>query len=174
MYFETGCRRGELLGLTWRYVDFKNQTIQIQCTLVNNPYTYGWDIKSTPKTAASERIVNISRENMEYLRFLYEEAKKYDQIFSIDSFVFLNKVNKPYCPKKVSETFKLACKAVGITKNISLHSTRHTFATKMLNNNIPIPIVQRIGGWGKATTLLNVYGHSDDNEAKAAMEKVIF
>ena len=174
MFFETGCRRGELLGLTWRYVDFENGTIQIQQTLVNNPYTYGYSLKSTPKTAASERLVYVSSENIEYLRNLYEYAKTHDENFSLDKFVFLNKMRRPYCPKKVSETFKAACNAVGIEKNVSLHSTRHSFATKMLNNKIPIPIVQRLGGWGKATTLLNVYGHSDNDMAKAAMEQVIF
>lgn len=172
LYFETGCRRGELLGLTWRYVDFKASKITIQRTLINNPYTYGYELKDTPKNRNSVRDIYINDDDIRHLKFLYEYAKYKDKDFSLDSIVFLNAERKPYCPKKISQTFKQAAIAVGINKNVSLHSTRHTFATRMIDAAVPIPTIQLLGGWGKPDTLLRIYAHADALKAREAIKRV--
>lgn len=172
MYAETGCRRGELLGLTWRYVNFDAKTITIQRTLINNCYTSSYEMKNTPKNKSSIRDIYIGDGNMSRLRLYYAYACKHDTDFSTDSLVFLNRNRKPYSPKKISETFKNAVKKCGIDKNVSLHSCRHSFATKLISNNVPLNLIQLIGGWGKATTLLNTYVHGDNQLALQAMQKV--
>jgi integrase len=174
MYFATGCRRGELLALPWRYVDFDRHTITIQNTIVYNPNNGRWVIKLYPKNPNSIRTIYVSDENMAQLKKMHDYAKTHDKNFGVDSLVFLNKLRQPNCPKKITVYFKTAVRAVGIEKNVSLHSTRHTFATKLINAKVPIPVVQRLGGWGKPNTLLSIYAHSDVKAELEAMQKVIF
>ena len=174
LYFETGCRRGELLGLTWRYVNFKNESIQIQKTLVYDGNNYRGYLKDTPKTAASERTLYLNKQDMSHLSFLYDYALKHDKDFSIDSYVFLNANRRPFSPKRVSDAFRDACVTMHIDKNVSLHSTRHTFATKLINSKVPLTIVKKIGGWSKSQTLLDIYAHANnDDEVKKAMQNTM-
>lgn len=88
---------------------------------------------------------------------MYDYTKFHDKNFGLDSLVFLNKLRRQNCPKKITEYFKTAIRAVEIEKNVSLHSTRHTFATQLITARVPIPVVQRLGGWGKPNTLLSIY-----------------
>lgn len=171
MYFETGCRRGELLALSWDDINFAAHTIHVHKTIINNPYTHKWEVKLSPKNDASIRYIFISENNMNYLRYMYQRAKKNQYP---NEFVFVNRLKNPYNPKKITACFKNACRAVGIVKNVTLHSTRHTFASKLINEGAPIPVVQAIGGWGKPNTLLSVYAHSQEEVQKEVMQRIIF
>ena len=174
MYFETGCRRGELLGLTWRYVDLENNTIQIQKTIIEGESNRAL-LKLTPKNIHSERLIPISREVVDKLKFYLIFAKKKNPKGYLDALVFPKDASgSPLLPETITGYFRKARKALGIKKNISLHSTRHTFASKLINSGVPIPVVQELGGWGEATTLMNVYTHSLKGESKKAMQRVIF
>lgn len=54
-------------------------------------------------------------------------------------------------------------------KRLSLHSTRHTVATKLVNANVPIPSIQAIGGWASPDTILHNYAHQDEEITAKAM-----
>lgn len=62
----SGCRRGELLGLKWDHVDWENQQIHIDCTLL-----YAGDrgvYEGTPKTKDSVRTIKLPEQTMGLLR----------------------------------------------------------------------------------------------------------
>src|SRR5574344_727324 len=71
----TGCRRGEIMGLKWNKIDFKNNQIKIDVNLL-----YSKDIgiyEDTPKTEQSKRIINIPHELIELLRTYKKQYNEY-------------------------------------------------------------------------------------------------
>ncbi len=57
--------------------------------------------------------------------------------------------------------------------NAHLHSTRHTFASRLIRAGIPIHVICKIGGWESSSTLLNVYTHVLQNEMRKALYKIL-
>lgn len=159
LYFLTGCRRGEILGLTWRYVDFENDCFYIRKTLIKDEYNHEIILKDGGKTKASSRTVYIPHSVMETLKKNKEERSA-----GLDDFVFVNRSGKrPFWPDDITEFFRRARVACGIKKHVSLHSARHTFATRLAGDGVPIPVIQAMGGWSNPRTLLNNYMHTDQD-----------
>ena len=62
LIIDTGCRRGEICGLRWQSVNFKDKTITIENNLVYTSAKKGGKgvFEDTPKTDASARVIDIS------------------------------------------------------------------------------------------------------------------
>ena len=70
----SGCRKGEILGLQWRSVSFKDNHINIIQTLAS-----GKDNRlylEQPKTKNSKRIVSLDKQTMEVLKHWKKEQRK--------------------------------------------------------------------------------------------------
>jgi len=161
-YFETGCRRGELIGLTWEYVHLREGYIDIQNVMAWNPDEKRWMLKNTPKTVSSERSIPLSGGVLQYLMRIYLIRKP-----KATDYVFLNRERNPFNPKHVSRDFRKAVAQCGIDiQNVSLHTTRHTFATRLVENGVDITTAMSLGGWAKASTMLDIYTHARKNLSK--------
>ncbi len=71
----TGCRRGEIMGLKWTKIDFKNNQIKIDTNLL-----YAKDrgiYEDTPKTEQSKRVINIPTELIDLLRAYKKQYNEY-------------------------------------------------------------------------------------------------
>ena len=165
MFFLTGCRRSELLGLTWRDVDFDHNCIRIEGALLRTEH-YRFVRVDRTKTKASRRTIFVPARAMARLRFWYKMRQA-----ELDDFVFLTKFGNPFNPMIVSQHFHEAILACGIKKNVSLHSARHTFATTLANAGVPMYVIQKQGGWGSLQTLETRYLHEDAEKARRYMEK---
>jgi len=155
-YFETGCRRSEAIGITWDDVDFSNNTIYINKILlfINGKSEFQY----ATKTDGSTRLLYLNNDTMDYLKQMYKTDIK--KGYSKDGLIFRDKNNKPYHSNNISYIFKLYIYKSGVNSNLTLHSTRHTMATKLINKGVAIPVIQKIGGWATAKTLLNIYAHA--------------
>ncbi len=58
----------------------------------------------------------------------------------------------------LSKDFKAQLDKAGV-KNIRFHDLRHTAASLMLNNGVPVIVVSKILGHSKTSTTLDIYGH---------------
>lgn len=170
MYFETGCRRGEILGIPWRNVNFVKKSIFIKQTVIKDIENFKGKIKGTPKTEASIRWVRLSDKTMYTLKIMYELQKRNELDFSEDTLIFHKKDGSCYTPASISQCFKRYVRILGLDERLSLHCTRHTMAKILLKEKVPLPTIQHIGGWADVTTLLNTYGHSDIEEETDAMK----
>lgn len=174
LLFYTGCRRGEILGLSWNNINFKSNYIIINQTLIvenNQPI-----LKNRTKTQGSMRTIPIPQELKLELRFHQrkqaEEKRQSPSWENPANLVFINKDGSPHHPKYFSRNFKATIKRIGLPASLHIHSTRHTFATNMLQLGIPITDVQALGGWTTPTVLLAIYAHTVQKSHKKAIQKL--
>lgn len=170
-FFETGCRRGELLALQWKDVDFVNHTIHISKSicrgLVDGKYK---EFVGETKTKSSLRSIPISNRLCLILQYNYNKYK-----FDADMFVFPpNRGNyyKWISLQSVEKAFMQIRAKSGIDNSLTIHCIRHTFASKLLNCGVDIPTVQMLGGWSSPNVLLQIYAHSNNQHAKKMLQSV--
>lgn len=118
----TGMRKQELFRLTWEQVDLENDII----------YLSGRQTKTR-----RYRTIPIHPE----LKKIFLEIKKQE----IDSpYVFVNpRTLRPVTD--IRKRLKSACQRAGI-KPCTLHQLRHTFATMLVAQGTPLPVVQQLLG----------------------------
>lgn len=167
----TGMRRGECIGLQWRDVDDTHSIIRIER---NVTYTAKSGILvSTPKTAASVRVVPVMDATLSLLRQLKEQRQKeHPNTLIEDSFIFHGETDifTPRDPDAVTRRVKRFMKASGLP-DMSPHDLRHSCATLLLGSGADIKSVQEILGHTNASTTLNFYVRSDMAMMKTATDK---
>jgi integrase len=158
----TGMRISELLALEWSDIDFVRGTINI-----NKQYYKG--NLATPKTYKSTRRVSVPSEVLEELKNLKEKSKVLSKIvFCGSSGKYINQ------NKFVKNWFKKAMKAIG-KPDYNFHCLRHTYATFLIQNGVPINYVSERLGHSSPQTTLNVYNHAMPkitNQAMNLFEKI--
>ncbi len=137
MYYielSTGLRRGELLGLKWSDIDWKNGiiTVRRQVARVNGEIT-----EAPLKTKNSYRRVSISPQAIEVLK---QQQAKTDS-----EYVFPSPTGGPISPDSVNNMLKRVLARASIPK-VRFHDLRHTFATIALQNGVDIKTVSSILG----------------------------
>ena len=177
---ELGLRRGELAGLEWDNIDFKNNIVDIKNNLV---YTNTSVIVDTPKTEEGKRSIYISDE-------LLEELKKHKKIQSINklqygslheenkfnnknyNFIFTWENGKYIHPNYFTLKFSRLIKISNINKKVRFHDIRHTNATLLLKQGVDFKIIQARLGHSDISTTLNIYSHVTTEMQKSATEKL--
>ncbi len=161
MYYielSTGLRRGELLGLKWPDIDWKNGIITVhrQIARVN-----GEIVESPLKTKNSYRRVSISPQAIEVLK--QQKAKTNSE------YVFPSPTGGPISPDSVNNMLKRVLARAGIPK-VRFHDLRHTFATVALQNGVDIKTVSSILGHFSAGFTLDTYAHVTTAARKEAAQ----
>ena len=113
----TGFRRGELLGLKWQDIDWKNGIMKVrrQVARVDSQI-----VEAPLKTKNSYRAVSISPQAIEVLR---EQKHKTN-----DAYVFPSPNGGPISPDSVNNMLKRILERAGIPK-VRFHDLRHTFSS---------------------------------------------
>lgn len=174
LLFYTGCRRSEILGLTWDCIDMDMNQIHIRKVLVNiNGQAY---LKNYPKTKTSVRTIPlhpmIIKMLKEHQRKQHIEAKNNTSWNNCHNLVFCNKDGSPHSPTYFLHNFKNAIRRLGLPKNLRVHSTRHTFATNLLQLGVSIADVQHLGGWSDTRVVLEIYSHTVKESHRTAVQKL--
>ena len=177
LYANTGCRRGELLGLTWDNVDLKAGTIEICRALVPVGYTV---VVSEPKTDAGYRTIKIPawvgavlkrhKADQRAEQMAHRDVWGKDRPAEVDglNLVFTNEVGRELHPDRVSKLFEAA-----VTKSkqpkISLHGLRHTHGTIMCNElGVPVAVVSKRLGHSKTSMTYDFYVHGTSEQDRAS------
>ena len=143
----TGLRRGELLGLKWKDVDFTNGTIRVQRQVAR---INGEIVEAPLKTKNSYRTVTIGPDAVEILK---EQKEKTD-----DEYVFPSPNGGPISPDSVNHMLQRVLKRAGLPQ-VRFHDLRHTFATLALQNGVDIKTVSGMLGHFSAGFTLDTYTH---------------
>jgi len=155
--FFTGARSGEILALKWEDIDFVTDTISINKTIAEGYI-------NSPKTNSSNRDIEMLPEAKKFLKAQQLETglKK--------SFVFLNHRDEYYGSNThFYDNFQRTLKRLGLEQR-SLHNTRHTFASMMLNNNIDPLWVSNTLGHENLNITLSIYTHYMPKKQKMVID----
>jgi len=153
----TGLRRGEALGLHWADVHLMERTLFVRYSLstVNNNVLH----LGPPKTKASRNWVAMSPRVQAALQ---RQARIQQALLPVGAplqgLVFSHLDGSPLRPQWVLDQLRKRTAETGLPR-IGLHDLRHTAATIMISENIPIALVSKTLRHSTLATTLNVYGH---------------
>ena len=173
----TGVRLGELMGLEWQDVDFKNGIISI-----NRSSQYLSDMgvfTKTPKTESSIREIAIPEfiiSLLEEYKLWYEEQKSiYGELWTNSDRLFVQADGKPMHPSSISKWFVRYVSTIGLPV-INFHGLRHTNASLLVAQNVDIAVVSARLGHAQISTTLDFYVHpllSHNRKAGYALENLL-
>lgn len=158
--FFTGVRPGEAMAL--RFSDFNDNYVHINHNLTSK----GGRILDTPKNISSNRFVVIDDYLISELCKLKDYyILKYNDV-RFDYFIFGGL--KPLAPTTINRIKLNACSKVNI-RPITLHQFRHSHATLLVNEGIPISDVSKRLGHSKISTTLDIYVHNNLEQEKRVL-----
>ena len=158
-----GLRRGEVLGLEWKDIDFDNQTMSINRTSQYRNSRTG-TYTSTPKTKTSKRILKISQSTVRLMqRYQFEQnehrVKLGDQWVETDR-LFIGWNGEPLHPNTPYRWLHEFCDEQELAFK-GLHAFRHAYATTAITSNaIDMKTVSAVLGHSQTSTTLNIYAHA--------------
>ena len=185
----SGMRRGELMGLEWKDIDFVNGTMDIRRT---SQYVHGMGIitKDT-KNATSQRVIRLPEKAID---LLYEYKQWWEdqrellqgywqeqiQITYVDGKteqvkndrLFIQEDGSPMNPDSLTDWTDKFVKRHGLPK-FSPHSLRHTNASLLIANGVNISTVSKRLGHSNISTTAKIYTHaiqSADEKAAVVLE----
>lgn len=182
LFLSTGLRSGELRGLEWQDIDFKNKLIHVTGTLCQSAET-GWR-KDTPKSKTSKRDIpmlgnverllkRVKRQQMERKLYLGE---KWQPLKGFENLVFTNPFGYPMAPKTLSSKIdKIQAQIVKDGhefERITPHSFRHTFATRCIENGMTPQVLKTILGHGSLAMTMDLYAHVLPDTKAEEMQKI--
>ena len=160
----SGVRRGELIGLEWSDVDFKNETININKSTQYLP-------ENDTKTECSNRIVPIpnyiTKTLLEYKEWYDEQKDILGDKWINSNKLFIQDDGKPMYPDTIGKWFKPYIEKLGLPI-IKFHGIRHTNATLMIANNVDIATVSARLGHASINTTIKYYVHPLEKNMKKA------
>lgn len=187
----TGLRVGEAVGLRWNDVDFDNNTISVNHTLIYYNHAKGgcYFGINTPKTRAGERTIPM----IESVREAILQEKEYQReagikctarVDGFTDFIFVNRfgntqhqgtLNKALrriirdCNQEILDKAKDKDNVI-LLPNFSCHTLRHTFTTRLCESGINIKVIQSVLGHSDVSTTLDIYADVTKDLKKAEMQ----
>lgn len=120
---------------------------------------------------SKERLVPISRRAIAEINlYLAEFRQKLNVVKGSEDIVFLNRSGRKLSRVMIFTIIKKLVAAAGITKNVSPHTFRHSFATHLLNGGANLRSVQEMLGHESIVTT-EIYTHVNTEHLKAAIAK---
>lgn len=177
----TGLRIGEILGLKWSDIDFKNNELHVnrnlqKVALYEDDKIIGYEVvESTPKTKNSLRTIPVPQNIIKKLKTHKKEQNELilllQEEYDNKNYVFCNKLGKPIEDKRPGRNLKTILTSIGI-EPIKFHALRHTYATRLFEAGIPPKTVQHLMGHSDIETTMNIYTHVMKEQKLEAVEKI--
>lgn len=194
----TGMRIGEILGLTWEDIDFRNERIYVNRTLLCFQEAKGKPCVpkfQAPKTNAGSRVIPMVTEVTRALRMhrlhqntlMAELGNHYQPKEGFENLVFTSQFGsplfEPYINRNLSRIVsKINKQEQALAKkegrdpvpfeNVTPHALRHTFATRAFENGMKPKTVQEILGHNSLSMTMDLYTHVTENVKVEEMKKL--
>lgn len=169
---QTGLRTSELRGLKWEDVDFKNRILHIRRNVTYDSYNAKF-IEGELKTKSGRRDIPITKTALDILETIKcgRESKKNKVIFlEFSDYIFLNIKGKLSPGSGYDKCLRIICEKAGIER-ISMHTLRHTFATRCIESGMKPKTLQKILGHANISMTMDLYVHVTDDEKEKEMNK---
>ena len=163
-----GLRRSEIIGLKWDAVDFDQNTITIKhtvtsCNIGGKHILVASDTTKTKSSMRTLPLVPFMRERLLALREEQNENRRicgrsYNKEYL--GYVCVNELGDLLKPNYVSENFPKLLEANGL-RRLRFHDLRHSCASLLLANGVPMKQIQEWLGHSDFSTTANIYAHLD-------------
>jgi integrase/recombinase XerC len=153
VFYSTGIRVSELVGLDWADIDFNLGIVRVL------------------GKGSKERIVPIGSVALQTLRdYALEQRKKWNLPGKGAMPVFLNSHGKRITTRSVARIVEKHLKKAGIAVKMGPHGLRHTFATHLLNSGADLRVIQELLGHVSLSTTQR-YTHLNLDQLTAVYDK---
>lgn len=175
-----GLRREEIIGLKWTAIDFENNTLTIQHTVTecNLDGKHIEVASDTAKTDSSLRTMPLVINFREMLLAKKEKQEHYRKLCGRSyckeylDYIFVNEMGERWKPRYLSDGFKRILEQNGL-RRIRFHDLRHTCASLLLANNVPMKKIQEWLGHSDFSTTANIYAHLDYQSKISSAEAML-
>ena len=173
----------EALGLRWDAIDFERNTITIRHIVTNAKIDGKYEIvcADRAKTKSSLRSLPLVGNIREKLLALKEQQKENKRICGncynreYDGYVFVDVMGNIFNPRNLSSNFSKLLEIKGL-RHIRFHDLRHSCASLLLANGVPLKQIQEWLGHSDFSTTASIYAHLDYrsklSSAKAMVEGI--
>lgn len=180
----TGIRRGELIGIRWKSVDFDKCTIRIENNVV---YTKDHGIiTNTPKNDEC-RTINIAPELISLLKayknqqrleasirmsYITDDIQRQKALkeYNPEGYLFIQESGKVMSPNSINEWMIGLSKRLGM--HIHPHKFRHSQASILYASGVDIVTISKRLGHKQVSTTQNIYAHMMEKSDKEASDKI--
>lgn len=156
----TGLRRGEMLALRWRDVDFEDGSVQVRRTVDYIPH-YGY-VENEAKTARGQCKVMLPSFVMNTLqvhRLQQQETRnKVGSDWVEKDLIFCGLQGDYFNPNYLLRMFKKVLVEAGLP-HMRIHDLRHSAATILLSMGVHPKVVQEILGHSTISMTMDTYSH---------------
>lgn len=161
-----GLRIGEVLGLKWEDINFKDQTANVLRSFVDGSI-------GRCKTEISQQPVPLDEavlRDLEAWRLVCGFPDPGDWVFA--SYQTFGKL--PMWPDSLrTKVLQPAARRVGIGKSIGWHTFRHTYCSLLVQTGNDVRVVQELMRHAKLSTTLEVYTHAGMDKKRMAQKKAV-
>lgn len=163
-----GLRRSEVIGLKWDAIDFENKLVKIQHKVLETKIDGKREIYKSDKlkNKTSNRVLPLLPQAEELLLKQKEQVEKnkerlgkcYDKRYS--DYVCVDNIGRLILPNRITHNFKKILRKNKL-REIRFHDLRHSCASLMLSNGVPMKQIQEWLGHADFSTTANIYSHLD-------------
>lgn len=169
----SGMRKGEALALTWKDLDFTNETVSISKTVARG--LGNRLLIQTPKTATSKGAIVLDGITLSMLstwrkRQATDFLKLGFNTMNENQLIFPNKKNELMTPTKPDQKLERLIKKNEL-KRITIHGFRHTHCSLLFEAGASIKEVQDRLGHADIQTTMNIYAHVTEKAKEKTAEK---
>lgn len=170
-----GLRRSEALGVRWSRIDWEKRTVLLDTKIVE--YRENGKKKVEPveemKNKSSRRTLPLPDPVVEMLQVQKEHREVYRKMFQGSynaqylDYVCVNQLGELLRPSYVTDHFRELLEKYGL-RHIRFHDLRHTFASLLINQDVPLINVSNFLGHSDLSTTANIYAHLDKASKQAS------
>ena len=158
----TGMRRGEILALRWRDIDLDTRVLRVARSLQQTKA--GLEFKE-PKSLRGRRNIQLAQATVDALK-----TQRAVLDTGVDGLVVCRPDGTVYPPDQLSAEFHKFAKRHGFA--IRFHDLRHTHASNLLRDGVPVNVVSQRLGHAEPAITLNVYSHVLPGMQEEAADKI--
>lgn len=170
-----GLRRSEALGVRWSRIDWEKRTVLLDTKIVE--YRENGKKKVEPveemRNKSSRRTLPLPDPVVEMLQVQKEHREVYRKMFQGSynaqylDYVCVNQLGELLRPSYVTDHFRELLEKYGL-RHIRFHDLRHTFASLLINQDVPLINVSNFLGHSDLSTTANIYAHLDKASKQAS------